>query len=115
MKQQCNGYWITIETPWTIFVEIIFIVCVPKCKMTEDEDGIVYTAHELMQIRLKHCEFLSLPITVYDTYPLCFALTHCKHGERMATGFTDNVSSLKDRNESRNNLLVETQTSNYVK
>jgi hypothetical protein len=115
MKQQCNGYWITIETPLTIFVEIIFIVCVRECTMNEDEDGLVYTAHERMQLRLKYCEFLSLPITVYALHPLCFALTHDKHGQRMATGFTNDATSLRDRNESRNNMLVETRTSNYTK
>jgi hypothetical protein len=115
MKQQCNGYWITIETPLTIFVEIIFIVCVRECTMNEDEDGVIYTAHERMQLRRKYCEFLHLPITVYALHPLCFALTHDKHGQRMATGFTHDATSLRDRDETRNNLLVETRTSNYTK
>jgi hypothetical protein len=115
ITEQCNGYAITVETPLTDFIKIIFIVCIRKCPMDNDEDGCIYTVHERAAVRLKYCEFLSLPITVYHQHPLYFALAHAEHGKRVATGFPEGDTSLGDMDESRNNLLVETRSSNHAK
>lgn len=63
----------------------------------------------------KYREFLDLPVVVYPGHPLCMSVAHKIHGKGMATGWRANPQSLSDRIDENNNLLIETQFSNYGK
>ncbi|KAK4502988.1 hypothetical protein PRZ48_006415 [Zasmidium cellare] len=116
IRQCCNVLGCTIETTCTIFVEVIFIACVQLWQDRDEiQDGKLYTLEQKRKFKQKYGEFLGLPM-VMDTFDaLCFALAHWLHGRDMQTGFMHDFKSLADRDEARNNMLMETRTSNYVK
>jgi len=61
-------------------------------------------------------EFLGLPILFDVNNPLTVSFGHRVHGRRMCSGWTRHPSDFaKDYDNSKNNLLVETQASNRFK
>ena len=60
-------------------------------------------------------EFLSLPMCCAVRSPLRFSVAHKNHGQQMRTGWPSHPTSLADRKEEDNNLLVETWFSNALK
>ncbi|KAK8196092.1 hypothetical protein M8818_007245 [Zalaria obscura] len=94
MKLECNKYWSTEDTETTLFLEIVYQYCSDE-KQYED--------------------FLGLPLTVYLRHPCNLSVGHRRHKQAMRTGWRSNPTSLDDRDEARNNILIETWTSNVYK
>lgn len=111
MKQFCNKWWLTVDTAATLFLECIFQVSV---------NGMVFSSEspdfeEKAALRLKYSEFLRLPLHIEPHNPLTFAIGHRIHGHQMRTGWRASPTSLRDRIDNDNNILIETRTSNYLK
>lgn len=105
----CNAKWTTEDTPLTIFLECIFQVSV-GCMviLAEDPDS-------KRDLRSKYAEFLGLPLVIRFCNPLTISIAHRIHGKQMRTGWPKNPTKLMDRINENNNLLIETQASNYIK
>jgi hypothetical protein len=121
LKEWCNGLHPTRDPPECIFIEIISIVCIWgwKDKGSKAEEGKLYHISQKQFLQKKYSEFLGLPIVYAIKNPLCFAITHRAHGNRMLTGWDKKKAptelELHDRDDSTNNMLIETQTSNWSK
>lgn len=111
MRLKCNGYWITEDSPTTIFLECIFQVCINKMVIDKNDPDF----DKKYKLQHKYAEFLGLPLHVEFYNPLTFAVAHRVHGYQMLTGWVPNPGGLSDRNDDRNNILIETRTSNYLK
>jgi len=94
MRDWCNRRWVTIDTRETILLEWVIQYC--KCKGRD--------------------VFLGLEWTLFTRHPLCVAIAHMHHGAQMRTGWrTTTPEALTEHDESLNNILFETQLSNYCK
>lgn len=63
-----------------------------------------------------YTEFLGLPIVAWMRHPLCLAIAHKVHKRQMRTGWTsEHPTCLSERDEAKNNILIETQVSNFLK
>ncbi|KAG9258639.1 uncharacterized protein F5Z01DRAFT_632713 [Emericellopsis atlantica] len=111
MHDWCNGCWVTVDTVITIFLECIFQVCVRKMTIL-DGDLLVDMKRSR---KAKYAEFLGLPLNVEIRDPLNFVVAHRVHGSQMRTGWPADPQHLGDRVDEDNNILIETQTSNYFK
>lgn len=107
MEKVCNVYDVTVETPDTIFIEIIFVACVIACE--EISDGKYYTADQKKSFKEVYAEFLDLPMTADLFNALCFAMAHKYHGMMMATGWIREPKTPADRSDEHNNLLIESR------
>lgn len=64
----------------------------------------------------KYEEFLNLPLTAFVRHFLRFAVGHRHHNRQMLTGWMiGSPSSIADRNDTMNNVLIESSASNYAK
>jgi hypothetical protein len=64
----------------------------------------------------KYRQFFGLPLTVYIRHPLRFSVGHRVHNKQMTTGWTSlHPKSLADRDDSKNNILIESAGANYAK
>lgn len=107
----CNGLDDTVDEPADILIEIIFISCVNICTPA---DGF-WSKGEKEHFKVKYAEFLGLPMNAAVMDPLCFSVSHRLHGQQMRTGWENGATTLSGRSDARNNILVETRTSNYLK
>ena len=116
-SEDCNGDDDTVDTPECIYIEIIFIVCTWKWKDKgkDAESGKFWSYEQKLGFRKRYSEFLNLPIVSATKNPICFAVTHETHGHAMRTAWQENPTELEHRKDSLNNMLLETQTSNYAK
>ena len=109
----CNRCWVTIDTVTGIYLECIFQACIWKMPVG---DG------DFVKLRLKatYEDLLGLPLTAKRHDPLNYNLGHRCHGEQMRTGWPawpqpiESLSQRLERDE-ENNILLETQASNYLK
>ncbi|KAF5682422.1 hypothetical protein FDENT_7666 [Fusarium denticulatum] len=62
----------------------------------------------------KYSELLGLPLDIEHRNPLTFAIAPCVHGRQMRTGWALNSKTLADRDDSVNNILIETRSSNSL-
>lgn len=82
-----------MDTPDTIFLEIMYQACDPKYR-----------------------DFLGLPLVAWARHPFCIAIAHKTHKKQMRTGWTTGEpDSLSQRDDLINNILIETQSSNFFK
>lgn len=111
MRDACNGKWLTIDTPKTIFLECILQECLRKMFVSKSDLDIKNALRE------KYKEFLGLPLDIHLKNPLTFAVSHRTHGKQMVIGWQPGMESLQDRlaNDKSNNILIETRTSNFRK
>ena len=116
LKYWCNGRDTTYDTPDTLFLDCIFGACVQKCVIAEctGEDK-TYTTEEKLAFKARYCEFLGLPLVADTVDGLCFVLAHAEHKMPMFSGWAPEPSSIRDRDDGANNLLLETKTSNFLK
>ncbi|KAH0362585.1 hypothetical protein KCU65_g7922, partial [Aureobasidium melanogenum] len=94
MRLVCNRHGITHDSSQGLFAEIIWQLCNDKGE---------------------YQEFLDLPRTIWLRHPLCISIAHKVHGKSMATGWPLEPRHLFERDNKRNNMLVETWTSNTAK
>ena len=94
MKMSCNKRWETSDTDETIYCEIMYQYCTTAPK---------------------YREFLGLPLAAYVGHALRFSVAHRHHGFQMLTGWSSPPSSLSDRDDDLNNILIETWFSNAAK
>ncbi|KAG9963873.1 hypothetical protein KCU61_g3425, partial [Aureobasidium melanogenum] len=94
MRIVCNRHWLTIDSSEGLFAEFIYQICCP------DEE---------------YAEFLRLPRTIWIHHPCCVSVAHKVHGKPMATGWPRKPSSLSERDNTKNNILFETWSSNVLK
>lgn len=113
MDDYCNGLDETLDTPDMIFTEMIFVACVIKC--TDMSDGKYYTAEQKRRWKTEYSEFLHLPMTAEIFSALCFAVAHKYHGMRLFSGWRYQPKTPADRIDENNNMLIETQSSNWLK
>lgn len=93
MKYWCNKKWETIDTIETIFLECIWQVLDPTCG-----------------------DLFGIPITIWVRHPLRFAVDHLVHGKQMRTRWTtESPQSIEDRDDSLNNILIESAFTNRAK
>ncbi|KAH7129774.1 hypothetical protein B0J13DRAFT_610892 [Dactylonectria estremocensis] len=113
MRRHCNKFWLTEDTIITVFLECIFQVCVRKMFINDDDKNV----DKKKRLQDKYAEFLGLPLHIDIHNPLTFAVAHRVHGYQMLTGWptTSLPQGLSDRKDERNNILIETRTSNYLK
>lgn len=77
----------------TLFLEIMYQACDPA-----------------------YADFLGLPLVAWERHTFCISIAHKLHERQMRTGWTPaNPDSLSQRDDSLNNILIETQVSNYLK
>lgn len=70
---------------------------------------------DFAQKQALYAEFLGLPLHI-DTHSFCtFAMAHRVHGRQMLTGWPSDAMCLADRDDTRNNMLIETRSSNFLK
>ncbi|KAH7469602.1 hypothetical protein IWW34DRAFT_849291 [Fusarium oxysporum f. sp. albedinis] len=111
MQHKCNKYWVTVDSLETIYLECVFQVCVGRMViMTDDPDF----EHKVV-MKNKYSEFLGLPLDVEIRNPLTFVVAHRVHGRQMRTGWALDSQTLADRDDSINNILIETRSSNFLK
>lgn len=95
MKILCNKHWLTRDTPETPYAELIFQYC------TDDP---------------KYGDMFNLPLVCQIWHPTRVSFGHRYHGFGMDSGWTVlHPSSLSERDDSRNNMLVESWFSNCCK
>jgi hypothetical protein len=70
---------------------------------------------EKIMFQAKYREFLRLPLDVELYNSLFFAIAHREHGKQMRTGWPKSPTSLRDRVDENNNILIETRCSNFLK
>ncbi|KAG5791655.1 hypothetical protein H9Q69_009292 [Fusarium xylarioides] len=111
MQQYCNRRWETADSIETLYLECVFQVCVGrKVIMTDDQD---YS--QKLAMKEKHSEFLGLPLDIEHRNPLTFAIAHRVHGQLMRPEWAINSKTLTNRDDFTNNILIETQSSNFSK
>jgi hypothetical protein len=117
LRETCNGLDDTEDEPGCIFIEIIFIACVWiwEDKGRDAEIGKCWSYDEKLAFFEEYREFLSLPIVFSTKNPISFAVTHKRHGRPMRTGWQEQPTELEHRYNLLNNMLLETQTSNFAK
>jgi hypothetical protein len=94
MKFYCNRHWVLIDNEITTALELLYQA---------------YTDEE------EYAEFLGLPLSVYTLSPLTISIAHKHHGRQMRTGWPENPTSLSDRDNIANNILIESQFTNFLK
>lgn len=99
------------KTTLLLSLECIFQVCVGR--MIISNDGKDSTVKREMQA--KYTEFLGLPLDIEVVNPLTFVVAHRVHGFQIRMGWLLRPTSLKDRVDEDNNILIETRSSNYLK
>lgn len=109
MRDRCNQYWPTVDSPITIFLECIFQVCVGRMVVTAKD------SEEKSNMHYKYAEFLGLPLDIDFNNPLTFTVAHRVHGRQMRTGWPQDPIRLIDRIDADNNILIETRSSNFSK
>ena len=93
MEDWCNRKHPTIDTIETIFLECIWLIL---C----DEFG----------------DLFGLPSTIWIRHPLRFALATILHDKQMRTGWkVPKPSSIKDHDDTLNNIIIESAFTNYAK
>ncbi|TPX10353.1 uncharacterized protein E0L32_008758 [Thyridium curvatum] len=107
LRENCNGLDITEDTPKTIFVECVFQGCLVNCIVFEDK---FWKAKDKKAWQLEYAELLRLPLIIQNRNPLCLSIGHKYHGQQHPEPM-----SLADRNNDRNNILIETRFSNFMK
>lgn len=113
MRETCNGLDITIDTLSSLWVEIIFQECARRC--TRFVDGF-WSAADKQAWHAEYQEFLRLPLVCQlRWHPLSLSVGHKFHGRQMRTGWSPSPTTLADRNNAHNNILVETSLSNRLK
>lgn len=95
MEIACNRYWATVDTIETLFLEFIY----QHCNATNP----------------RYREFLDLPMSPYAGHHLGVSVAHRVHKRAMLTGWSPNPSKLSDRKDEKNNILIETKSSNWYK
>lgn len=61
-------------------------------------------------------DLFGLPITAWVRHPLRFGLYHLVHGRQMRTRWTNRApTSINDRDDSLNNIIIESAFTNYAK
>ncbi|KAF4547816.1 Hypothetical protein D9617_35g089670 [Elsinoe fawcettii] len=116
MTQFCNGRDPTDDTDDTIFIEIIFQVCVRACNLDDDltVNGKYWSHDDKLEMKVQYREFLGLPLKAELVDPLCFSIGHRLHGQQMRSSWTG-LASLDDCDWRNNNMLVEIKSSNLFK
>ncbi|KAF9761462.1 hypothetical protein IL306_003807 [Fusarium sp. DS 682] len=68
-------------------------------------------------LQSQYSEFLGLPLDIENGCPFTFAIAHEVHGFQMRTRWTQHPPTFEDRLniDNENNILIETQSSNYYK
>ncbi|KAK5708912.1 hypothetical protein LTR17_020240 [Elasticomyces elasticus] len=94
LKLLCNRYWETLDTEEGIAAELMW-------QMATDEEA--------------YLEFLNLPRSMKMRHALMMSLGKKIHGQQMLTGWPAHPRELSDRDDSKNNLLGETNFSNTFK
>ncbi|KAK4898657.1 hypothetical protein LTR27_003829 [Elasticomyces elasticus] len=118
IRDGCNKGEAMWDRPDNLYVEGVFQSCVNKCKIkegTEGEEGKQWTNDEKRAFKERYSKFLNLPLVADVFDALCFALAHAEHGQPMRTSWVAEPRDLGDRDDSLNNMLFETRTSNYLK
>jgi len=105
----CNRGCPTEDTPGTIYIFCIILICIIKCdpdKLEPDDKALVSTWRPVFT------DFLRLPVLLDIRNGICFAISHLVHGRQMLSGvdpltfeWTPNLC----------NILRESRSSNYVK
>lgn len=89
----CNRNFEQVDVPETLFLEAIWQFCDPG-----------------------YVEFLGLPLVAWWVHALRFTIGKKDHRRGMRTGWrTIRPTSIEDRDETLNNVLFETCTSNFLK
>lgn len=122
-KELCNKKDPTEDDPECIFIEIIFIACVwiwtgknkDNDTDTDTEAGKFWDHDQELAFGKEYSEFLGLPIVFAISNPLCLAVGHKLHGHAMRTGWRDAPTELSHRDNERQNMLLESQCSNFAK
>ncbi|CAD0025606.1 unnamed protein product [Aureobasidium pullulans] len=93
-----------------------------KIHLPRGQDGSIDTVDTLFLEMIyqaldpAYTEFLGLPIVAWMRHPLCLAIAHKVHKRQMRTGWTsEHPTCLSERDEAKNNILIETQVSNFLK
>lgn len=119
LKEHCNGLDPTEDDPECVFIEIIFIACIwiwtDKGSDKDTETGKFWDYDQKLALSKDYAEFLGLPVVLAIKNPLCFAVGHKLHSHTMRSGWRKAPTKLSHRNNERQNMLLETQTSNYAK
>ncbi|KAG5749114.1 hypothetical protein H9Q70_008207 [Fusarium xylarioides] len=111
MQQYCNRRWETADSIETLYLECVFQVCVGQMVILTDDPDF----ESKVAMKTKYSEFLGLPLDIEHRNPLTFAIAHRIHGRQMRTGWAINSKTLADRDDSINNILIETRSSNFLK
>lgn len=114
MKLLCNGYWVTEDTAFTLYIECLFQYCARSCAIERLRDTF-WSISEKRAFQLQYREFLGLPLLFQAWHPLNFSIAHKLHGRQMRTGWTMEPETLNDRNDALNNILCETRFTNSLK
>jgi hypothetical protein len=108
VRDLCNADGLTIDTPTTVYIFCIIVVCIVKCTVKpNDVDDETFAA---MKARFE--EFLHLPMVTDVGDALRFTLGHFDHEQTMWTGVHPVTSEFDFK---RSNMLLETCTSNWLK
>lgn len=111
MGYYCNRWWVLYDTAITLYLECVFQACIQTMVLNEGDPDCA----QKQLLQAKYAEFLNLPLYIERYHPLTFAIAQRFHGHQMRTGWSANPKSMTDRNAKENSILVETQTSNYLK
>lgn len=111
MTKFCNKWWETVETTETLLLECIFQVSIRKMVVAADDP----LGDTKRSQRRDYEELLGLPLVAGMNNGLRFSVAHRVHSMQMLTGWKREPTSLDDRNDARNNILIESCISNYAK
>lgn len=113
MTRWCNKKWVTVETVITIFLECVLQVSLRLMVVRDDEPE----SERKRELQRKYAEFLGLPLSYGTVNHLAFVVAHRVHGYAMFTGWPVKPTSFRERldNDEKNNILIETRSSNYLK
>lgn len=88
------NYCIAVDTEQSLFAEIMW-----QC---------------LSQIS-GYGDYLRLPLVLWAWHPLRLSIGHKHHGSQMDSGWPPEPSDIDERDDKRNNMLIETWTCNSTK
>jgi len=111
MRDGCNIKDETEDTPETIYIFCIIVVCIIKCNPDDvkDEDDKALAIHW----KGWFVDLLRLPLVLDSFDGCCFAITHLIHACQMLTGV--DIRNYKSWNPKLCNVLCESRSSNYAK
>ncbi|KAL1888150.1 hypothetical protein Sste5346_009760 [Sporothrix stenoceras] len=112
LTERCNGLDETVDDKTTLLLECLFMYSVTTAVNLTDG---VWSAQVKSTWKLKYGDLLGLPLVFHRHNPLSVSIGHRLHGKQMRTGWPIASTSIGDRIDELNNILLESRTINLLK